>query len=53
MKHVDLVEPTTYLDHVYLGCTQRECQVQPDATSDKFIPMPQAMISCIVAIQIG
>ena len=27
MKHVDLGEPTTFLDHVYLGCTQRECQL--------------------------
>ena len=27
MKDVDLVKPTTFLDHVYLGCTQRECQI--------------------------
>ena len=26
MKDVDLGEPTSCLDHVYLGCTQRECQ---------------------------
>ena len=26
MKHVDLDEPTSFLDHVYLGCTQRECK---------------------------
>ena len=25
MKNVDLDEPTSFLDHVYLGCTQREC----------------------------
>ena len=25
MKFVDLGEPTSFLDHVYLGCTQREC----------------------------
>ena len=25
-KHVDLDEPTSFLDHVYLGCTQRECK---------------------------
>ena len=24
MKNVDLDEPTSFLDHVYLGCTQRE-----------------------------
>ena len=26
MKNVDLDEPTSFLDHVYLGCTQRECE---------------------------
>ena len=26
MKNVDLEESTTILDHVYLGCTQRECK---------------------------
>ena len=26
MKDVDLGEPTSFLDHVYLGCTRRECQ---------------------------
>ena len=25
MENVDLDEPTTFLDHVYLGSTQREC----------------------------
>ena len=30
MKYVDLVEPTSFLDHVYLGCTQRECQTRKD-----------------------
>ena len=27
MKNVDLDEPTSLLDHVYLGCTQRECKL--------------------------
>ena len=27
MKGVDLGEPTSFLDHVYLCCTQRECQL--------------------------
>ena len=27
MKDVDFGEPTSYLDHVYLGCTHRECQI--------------------------
>ena len=26
MKHIDLEEPTSFLDHVHLGCTQRECK---------------------------
>ena len=26
MKLVGLGEPTSFLDHVYLGCTQRECK---------------------------
>ena len=26
MKDVDLGEPTSFLDHVYLGCIQRECE---------------------------
>ena len=30
MKGIDLGEPTSFLDHVYLGCTQRECQISKD-----------------------
>ena len=30
MKLLDLGEPTSFLDHVYLGCTQRERK--PNAT---------------------
>ena len=26
MEHVDLEKPTTFLDRVYLGFTQRECK---------------------------
>ena len=26
-KEVDLGEPTFFLDHVYLGCTQRQCKI--------------------------
>ena len=29
-KEVDLGEPTSFLDHVYLGCTQRQCQTSKD-----------------------
>ena len=27
MKDVDIGEPTSFLDHVYQGCTQRECKL--------------------------
>ena len=26
MKDVDIEEPTSFLDHVFLGCTRRECK---------------------------
>ena len=26
-KEVDLGEPTSFLNHVYLGCTQRQCEI--------------------------
>ena len=26
MKNLDIDEPTSFLDHVFLGCTQRECK---------------------------
>ena len=29
-KEVDLGEPTSFLDHVYLGCTQRQCDISKD-----------------------
>ena len=29
-KEVDLGEPTSFLDHVYLSCTQRQCQISKD-----------------------
>ena len=29
-KEVDLGEPTSVLDHVFLGCTQRQCEISKD-----------------------
>ena len=29
-KEVDFEEPTSFLDHVYLGCNQRQCQISKD-----------------------
>ena len=33
-KEVDLGEPTPFLDHVYLGCTQRQCQTSKDTVDN-------------------
>ena len=30
MKDVDLGEPTSFLDHVFLDCTRRECETSKD-----------------------
>ena len=29
-KEVDLGEPTSFLDHVYLGCTRGQCEISKD-----------------------
>ena len=34
LKEVDLGEPTSFLDHVYLGCTQRQCEVSQDIANN-------------------
>ena len=34
MGDVDLGEPTPFLDHVYLGCSQRECQTSNDIVAN-------------------
>ena len=44
MKDVDLEEPTSFLDHVYLGCTQRECQISNDIV-DNYRSMFESRIS--------
>ena len=43
-KEVDLGEPTSFLDHVYLGCTQRECQISKDIV-DNYRSMFESRIS--------
>ena len=43
-KEVDLGEPTSFLDHVYLGCTQRQCQISKDIV-DNFRTMFESRIS--------
>ena len=44
MKEVDLGVPTSFLDHVYLGCAQRECKTSKDAV-DNYRNMFEARIS--------
>ena len=44
MKNVDIDEPTSFLDHVYLGCIQRECK--PNETIiEQFSKMFESRIS--------
>ena len=33
-KEVDLGEPTSFLDHVHLGCTQRQCEISKDVVDN-------------------
>ena len=43
-QEVDLGEPTSFLDHVYLGCTQRKCEVSQDIV-DNYRAMFESRIS--------
>ena len=42
-KEVDLGEPTSFLDHVFLGCTQRQCEISKD-TVDNYRTMFESRI---------
>ena len=44
MKDVDLGETTSFLDHVYVGCTQKECQTNKDIV-DNYRSMFESRIS--------
>ena len=33
-KEVELGEPTSFLDHVYLGCTRRQCEISKDIANN-------------------
>ena len=46
LKEVDLGEPTSILDHVYLGCTQRECETSKDIV-DNYRTMFESRISAV------
>ena len=43
-KEVDWGEPASFLDHVYLGCTQRQCDISND-TVDNYRTMFESRIS--------
>ena len=43
-KEVNLGEPTSFLDHVYLGCTQRQCEISKDIV-DSYSTMFESRIS--------
>ena len=43
-EEVDLGEPTSFLDHVYLGCTQRQCEISKDIV-DNYRAMFESRIS--------
>ena len=37
-KEVDLGEPTSFLGHVYLGCSQRQCEMRKDMGRTEKLP---------------
>ena len=43
-EEVELGEPTSFLDHVYLGCTQRQCEISKN-TVDNYRTMFESRIS--------
>ena len=43
-KEVDLGEPTSFLDRVFLGCTQRQCEISKDIL-DNYRAMFESRIS--------
>ena len=43
-KELDLGEPTSFLDHVYLECTQRQCEISKDIV-DNYRTMFESRIS--------
>ena len=43
-EEVDVGETTSFLDHVYLGCTQRQCEIGKDIV-DNYRTMFESRIS--------
>ena len=46
MKDVDLGEPTSFLDHVHSGCTQRDCKTSKDIV-DNYRYMFESRMSAV------
>ena len=44
LNEIDLGEPTSFLDHAYLGCTQRPCEISKDIV-DNYRTMFRSRIS--------
>ena len=44
IEEVDLGEPTSCFDHIYLGCTQRQCEISKDIV-DNYRTMFESRIS--------
>ena len=44
MENVDIDEPTSFLGHVYLGCTQRQCKPN-ETTIEQYAKMFESRIS--------
>ena len=40
-KEVDLGEPTSFLDYVFLGCTQRHCETRKQIVDNPEFPQEQ------------
>ena len=45
-KEVDLGEPTSFLDHVYLGCTQRQCEISKDIVDNDRTMFESRITAC-------
>ena len=45
-NEVDMGEPTSFLDHVHLGCTQRQCEISKDIV-DNYRAMFESRISAV------
>ena len=43
-KEVDAREPTSFLDHVHMGCTQRQCDISKDI-ADNYRTMFESPVS--------